>query len=57
MQAYEIWTKKDIESRKWILTDCAFDVEEAARIAEEMMTEHPLLLARIEPVRMSSAMH
>ncbi len=57
MEAFEIWVKQDIESKKWALKDVAFDVHEAVRISEEHMVEHPLCVARIEPVPMSSVAH
>lgn len=49
-QGFEVWVKRDIESSKWVLHELCFDLEEALRLAKLKMTEHPLLLAKIEPV-------
>lgn len=57
MEAFEIWVKTDVESKKWALKDVAFDVHEAVRISEEYMADKPLCIARIEPVPMSSVAH
>lgn len=50
MSGFEIWVKRDIESKKWVLHELCFDLDEALRIAKAKMAEHPLLLAKIEPV-------